>query len=71
MNQEKLVDRYELLESILTFYNRLGKSQTLIKHIFRFIGNNLRVRKEDRIELFEYLFKHQWSKENKKKNFIF
>jgi hypothetical protein len=70
MSNIKFIDRYEPLESILTIYKRWGQSSTLIKHIFTYISNNLRVKKEDRRYLFNCMFNQQQQREKKVKNFI-
>ena len=70
MSDEKLIDRYEPLESILSLYKRWGQSSTLIKHIFTFISKNLRVKRSDRKYLFSCMFKHQQQREKKIRNFI-
>ena len=70
MSQEKLIDRYEPLDSILGLYKRFGQSSTLIKHIFRFISKNIKVKKQDRRLLFECMFNQQQEKEKKIKIFI-
>ena len=70
MSESKLIDRYEPLESILSLYKRWGQSSTLIKHICRFIGQNLRIKKEDRRYLFDCMFKQQQQRDRKIKNFL-
>lgn len=70
MNGGKLIDRYEPLNSILTFYKRFGQSSHLVRHIARFIDENIKVKKKDRRALFDCMFKQQQDKEKKIKNFI-
>lgn len=70
MNQERLVDRYEPLDSILQLYKRFGKSSNLVKHILRFIEENIRVKQQDRRHLLSCMFNHQQNRNKKVRNFI-
>jgi hypothetical protein len=70
MSDQKLIDRYEPLESILTAYRRWGDSSKLIRHIYTYIRGNLRVKKQDRKYLFDCMFEQQQHREKKIRSFI-
>jgi hypothetical protein len=70
MSDQKLIDRYEPLESILTVYRRWGDSSRLIRHIYTYIRRNIKVKKQDRKYLFDCMFEQQQQKEKKIRSFI-